>query len=37
LTEQTVDLVVKLISMSRIPVMRPLVTKALRMIADLRR
>ena len=36
LTEQTVDLVVKMISMSRLPLMRPLVSKALRMTAELR-
>jgi AcrR family transcriptional regulator len=36
LTEQTVGLVVKMISMSRLPLMRPLISKALRLTAELR-
>ena len=36
LVEQTVALVVKLISMARLPMMRPLIGRALRLVSDLR-
>ena len=36
LVEQTVGLVVKLISMARLPMMRPLIGRALRLVSDLR-
>jgi AcrR family transcriptional regulator len=36
LAEQTVDLVVKLIGMARLPLLRPLITRALSLVSDLR-
>ena len=34
LTEQTVELVVRLVSLSRLPPLRPLVTRTLRLLAE---
>ena len=36
LVEQTVGLIAKLIAMARLPLMRPLISRSLRLVSDLR-